>query len=409
MTKHTDRTDKADTDNTTDIRPFRIDIPQADVDELRRRLAAARWPEPPAPTPASDWSRGVPAAYLRSLADYWATAFDWRAQEARLNAFPQFTTTIDGQTIHFVHVRSPNPDATPLIITHGWPSSSAEFADIIGPLTDPAAHGGDPADAFHLVIPSLPGFGFSTPLAGAGWGNLFRVAGAWAELMRRLGYDRYVAHGGDVGSGVAGMLPMVDPGRVTAVHINGPAPFPFGPAMDAAALAAPSDKLRAERFNRYREQGLGYLHMQSTRPQTLAYGLNDSPIAQLAWIVEKFAEWTDPAAALPDEAVDRDALLTLVSIAWFTGSGASSAHFTYEGMQAFAEFARESGGAVKLFSPQGSRLGVAVFAGDFSVRSVLDPDGAAASWTEYDRGGHFPAMEVPELLVEELRRFFRVR
>ena len=413
MTKHTDQTDKADTTTTTtntDIRPFRIAIPQADVDELRRRLASARWPEPPAPTPASDWSRGVPVSYLRSLADYWATGFDWRAQEARLNAFPQFTTTIDGQTIHFLHVRSPNPNATPLIITHGWPSSSAEFADIIGPLTDPtlpAAHGGDPADAFHLVIPSLPGFGFSTPLAGAGWGNLFRVAGAWAELMRRLGYDRYVAHGGDVGSGVAGMLPMVDPDRVTGVHINGPAPFPFGPAMDAAALAAPSDKLRAERFNRYREQGLGYLHMQSTRPQTLAYGLNDSPVAQLAWIVEKFAEWTDPAAALPDEAVDRDRLLTLVSIAWFTGSGASSAHFTFEGMQAFAEFARESGGAVKLFSAEGSRLGVSVFAGDFSVRSVLDPDGAASSWTEYDRGGHFPAMEVPELLVGELRRFFR--
>jgi pimeloyl-ACP methyl ester carboxylesterase len=412
MTKHTNQTETTETTSTTaatDIRPFRIAIPQADIDELRRRLAAARWPQPPAPvaTLASDWSRGVPLTYLRSLADYWASGFDWRAQEARLNAFPQFTTTIDGQTIHFIHVRSPNPDATPLIITHGWPSSGAEFAQIIGPLTDPAAHGGDAANAFHVVIPTLPGFGFSTPLAGAGWGNLFRVAGAWAELMRRLGYDRYVAHGSDVGSGVAGMLPVVDRGRVAAVHISGPAPFPFGPAMDAAALASPRDKLRAERFNRYREQGLGYLHMQSTRPQTLAYSLNDSPVGQLAWIVEKFAEWTDPAAALPDQAVDRDQLLTLVSIAWFTGSGASSAHFTYEGMQAFAEFARETGGAVKLFSAEGSRLGVSVFAGDFSVRSVLDPDGAASSWTEYDRGGHFPAMEVPDLLVGELRRFFR--
>ena len=397
-------TTATDTD-IRDIQPFRIDIPQADVDDLRRRLLATRWPQPPAPTPATDWSRGAPLDYLRPLADHWARGFDWRAQEARLNAFPQFTTTIDGQTIHFLHVRSPNPDATPLLITHGWPSSFVEFADIIGPLTDPAAHGGDPADAFHLVIPTLPGFGFSTPLAGEGWGNLFRVAGAWAELMRRLGYDRYVAHGGDVGSGVTLMLPMIDGARVAAAHINGPAPFPFGPAMDTARLGE-RDRARAERFNRYQADGIGYLHMQSTRPQTLAYSLNDSPVGQLAWIVEKFAEWTDPAAALPDQAVDRDLLLALVSVFWFTGSGASSAHFTYEGMQAFAAFVRESGGAAKLGTVPGTPFGVAVFAGDFSVRSALDPDGAAASWTEYDRGGHFPAMETPDLLVGELRRFF---
>lgn len=380
------------------LRPFRIDIPEAALDDLRRRLAATRWADA---SPVDDWSRGVPPGYLKQLAAYWERGFDWRAQEARLNRFPQFTTNIDGQTIHCVHVRSPHPGATPLLLTHGWPGAFVEFAEVIEPLTNPA----DPAEAFHLVIPSLPGFGFSTPVPGGGWGNLFRVASAWAELMRRLGYDRFAAHGGDVGAGVTGMLPMVAPGKVIATHINGPGFFPFGPAVPTEGLA-PSDRVRAERFNRFRAEGLGYLHMQSTRPQTLAYALNDSPVAQLAWIVEKFAEWTDPAHPLPDQAVDRDLLLALVSVYWFTQSGASAAHFTYEGMQAFAAFAAQSGGRATL-APAGSPpVGVAVFAGDHSIRGLLDPEGTVASWTEYDRGGHFPAMETPDLLVGELRRFF---
>ncbi len=390
--------------NPAEIRPFRIEIPQADLDDLSRRLAATRWPRTPL---FAEWSRGVPLDYLKDLTAYWARDFDWRAQEARLNAFPQFTTAIDGQTVHFVHVRSPEPNATPLLMTHGWPSSIVEFAGVIDALTNPAAHGGDPADAFHLVIPSLPGFGFSTPLAGAGWGNLFRVAGAWAELMNRLGYTRYAAHGTDVGGGVTGLLPMVDAARVMATHISGPVPYPFGPPIDPERLSA-KDKVRAERFNRFRAEGLGYLHLQSTRPQTLAYSLNDSPVGQLAWIVEKFAEWTDPARELPDQAVDRDSLLTLVSVAWFTGSGATSAHFTYEGMQAFAEFVkRAEGRSASIANPDGPPMGVAVFAGDNSIRAVLDPDETVASWTEYDRGGHFPALETPDLLVSELRRFFR--
>jgi hypothetical protein len=386
----------------TDIKPFRIDIPQAVVDDLDRRLAATRWPS----SPVSDWSRGVPPAYLQQLAGYWRTGFDWRAQEARLNAFPQFTTTVDGQTIHFLHVRSPRADARPLLITHGWPSAFVEFAAVIGPLTDPGAHGGDPASAFHLVIPSLPGFGFSTPLAGAGWGNLFRVAGVWANLMTQLGYQRFFAHGGDVGAGVTGMLPMVAPGRVIATHINGPGFFPFGPAVDTTGLTG-LDRARAERFNQFQDDGLGYLHLQATRPQTLAYGLNDSPVAQLAWIAEKFAEWTDPAAALPDQAVNRDLLLTLVSIYWFTGGGASSAHFTYEGMKAFREMVkRTGGGGANIVNPQAPPMGVSVFAADNSVRSLLDPDRALPYWAELDRGGHFPAMETPDLLVGELRKFF---
>ena len=224
------------------------------------------------------------------------------------------------------------------------------------------------------MIPSLPGFGFSTPLAGAGWGNLFRVASAWAELMTRLGYQRFFAHGGDVGAGVTGMLPMVAAGRVLATHINGPGFFPFGPAAGHRRPDRTSDRLRAERFNQFRADGLGYLHLQATRPQTLAYSLNDSPVGQLAWIVEKFAEWTDPAAALPDQAVDRDQLLALVSVCWFTGTGASSAHFTYEGHEGVRRV-RETRQGRPRRSPtlRAPPQGVAVFAGDHSIRVLARP------------------------------------
>jgi pimeloyl-ACP methyl ester carboxylesterase len=393
--------------NHDEIRPFRIEIPQADLDDLRTRLARTRWPGPGIPARADDWSRGVPLDYLRDLAGYWADGFDWRAQEAALNEIPQFTTTIDGQAIHFFHQRSPEPDALPLILTHGWPSSPVEFSKLIGPLTDPRAHGGDPADAFHVVVPSLPGYGFSNPIGPAGF-DLFGVARAWAELMRRLGYRRYAAQGTDVGSGVAGMLPMADPGHVAGVHLSGTgAAPPFGPALELDGLS-PADRERAERFNRFREDGLGYLILQATRPQTLAYALTDSPAGQLAWITEKFHEWTDPAATLPEEAVDRDQLLTNVSIFWFTESGASAAHAVYEGMQAWRAFAaqQEQGDAQQWQQP-GPPTGVAVFAADSTIRSLMDPGGRIAHWSEFGRGGHFAAMEVPDLLTTDIRAFCR--
>jgi pimeloyl-ACP methyl ester carboxylesterase len=374
-----------------DIKDFRIDISQTDLDDLHARLANTRWP---AELPGIGWERGVPVEYLRDLAEYWRTGFDWRAQEAKLNELPQFVTEIDGQDIHFVHVRSANPDALPLMLLHGWPGSFVELVNLIEPLT---------AD-FHVVIPSLPGFGFSTPLHETGWGNLFRVAGAFAELMTRLGYERFGAHGGDVGSGVAGMLPMIAPDRVVATHITGPAAYPFGPPIDTDGLSG-VDLERAERFNRMQLDGLGYLHLQSTRPQTLAYSLTDSPTGQLAWIVEKFAEWTDPAAKLPQDAVDLDQLLTNVSVYWFTRSGASSANFTYEGMQAFRAFVDQSGDAGTI-AAGGAPMGVAVFAGDLSIRSLQDPTGSVAHWSEFDRGGHFPGLEAPDLLAGDLRTFF---
>lgn len=395
--------------DTSEVRPFHIEVPEADVDDLRDRLARTRWPQGPTVT---DWSRGVPLDYLRGLAGYWADGFDWRAREAQLNELPQFVTEVDGQPIHFLHVRSPEPDALPLILTHGWPSSPVEFLRVIGPLTDPRAHGGDPADAFHVVAPSLPGYGFSTPVRDTGWGNLFRVAHAWAELMGRLGYERYAVHGTDVGSGLAAMLPMVAPRRVLGTHVTGTvAAMPFGPPLELDGLSD-GDRERAERFNAYQESGLGYLHMQATRPQTLAYSLNDSPVGLLAWIVEKFREWTDPAAELPEDAVDRDQLLTGVSIAWFTGAGASSAHATYEGMQAWRAMAASGAQADAGHGgepPPAPPRGIAVFAADTTIRSVLDPAGAIEHWTEYDRGGHFPAMEVPDLLIEDIRAFFHGR
>jgi len=389
---------------TKQIRPFRIDIPQSDLDDLKDRLARTRWAHD---LPDVGWSRGVPTGYLRELAEYWRTGFDWRAQEARLNEFSQFTTEIDGQTIHFLHVRSPEADALPLILTHGWPGSVVEFLAIIGPLTDPRSHGGDPADAFHVVAPSLPGFGFSTPVHAPGWGNLFRVAAAWAELMSRLGYERFAAQGGDVGAGVTGMLAMLAPDRVVGAHTNGPGPYPFGPPLEVEGLSD-VDKLRADRFNQFQQDGLGYLRLQSTRPQTLAHSLTDSPVGQLAWIVEKFKEWTDPTAELPEDAVDRDQLLTNVSIYWFTRSGASSAHFTYEGMQAFREFVEQHGDSADSgpTTELGVPTGVAVFAADHSIRGVIDPGKTIAHWSEFDRGGHFAAMETPDLLVDDIRVCF---
>jgi epoxide hydrolase len=386
-------------DNTTaEIRPFRIEVPQADLDDLRDRLDRTRWP---GEVPGIGWTRGVPLDYLKDLADYWANDFDWRRQEARLNELPQFATTIEGQNVHFLHVRSPEPDAMPLIICHGYPGSVVEFVNIIGPLTDPVSHGGDATDAFHVVAPSLPGFGFSTPVRESGW-EMARTARAFAELMRRLGYERYGAQGGDVGAGIVGMLAGLDGEHVAAVHTNSD-PLAVIGALDylpegAARLASLSEEDRAavERTKVISEEGSGYLKLQSNRPQTIAYSLTDSPVGQLAWIVENFKEWTDAAAELPEDAVDLDRLLTNVSVYWFTGTGASAANFLYE-----------TGHSTEWGAPATAAQGWALFAAQPFVRAMMDPDHEIEHWSEFDRGGHFPAMEAPDLLFGDVRRFFR--
>lgn len=254
------------TSTTTDsVRPFRIDISQEDLADLHERLARARWPKDLQETSSE---RGIPASDLRPIAEHWRSTCDRRAQEARLTELPQFVTTVDGQQVHFVHVRSTSPEARPLLMVHGWPSPFVEFLDVIGPLTDPVAHGGRAEDAVHLVIPLLPGYGLS-PLSGPGWGDLLRVAGGLAEVMTRVGYEQFLAHGTDVGSGIVGMLPMVAPGRVIATHLNGPMPFPFGPAVPLDGLDD-VDRERAECFDTFREDGAGYLHIQASRPQTVS-------------------------------------------------------------------------------------------------------------------------------------------
>jgi epoxide hydrolase len=367
-----------------DIQPFRIEISQADVDDLHGRLAGARWP---GELPGTGWARGVPLGYLKELAGYWRTQYDWRAAEARLNSYPQFVTEIDGQRIHFLHVRSAQPGAKPLLVTHGFPSSVAEFLYLIEPLVNPVA-----GQAFDVIAPSLPGYAFSTPLSAAGWA-MGRTARAWAELMRRLGYERYGVHGGDIGGGVSGLVAGLDGEHVTGVHVvtdplTAANVATFLPGMaDGLDQDDPVDKLILERMHAFRREGSGYLAIQNSRPQTIGYGLADSPLLQLAWIAEKVHEWTD----LP---VDRDQLLTTVSLYWFTGSGATAAHTLYE--QAHSS----DWGA-----PPAVPRGFAVFGADETVRKLV-PAPAGAHWTEFPRGRHFPAMEAPAQLAADLQAFF---
>jgi microsomal epoxide hydrolase len=372
------------------IRPFRIDVPQADLDDLRDRLARTRWPDE---LPGVGWAYGAPLGYVRELADYWLNTYDWRAQEARLNRFPQFTTTIDGARVHFLHVRSPEPGAMPLVVTHGWPGSVVEFMDVIGPLSDPRSHGGDPGDAFHVVCPTIPGFGFSGPTHDTGW-DFRRVARAVGALMERLGYDRYGAHGGDWGAAVSRELALHDAAHVAGIHIT---LLLTGAPPDLQDLDE-EDRRRLERLERFRREGQGYGAIQSTRPQTLAYGLTDSPAGQLAWIVEKFREWTD-SADVPEDAVDRDLLLTNVMLYWLTGTAGSSARIYYETAHA------GRGGGERSEVP----TGVAVFPYEIAppIRRLAERSHDVVHWSEFDRGGHFASMEEPDLVVGDLRDFFR--
>jgi pimeloyl-ACP methyl ester carboxylesterase len=372
------------------IQAFRIDIAQADLDDLRDRLARTRWPDQLA---GVGWDYGIPLDYVRELAEYWRTGYDWRVHEARLNAFDQFTTVIDGQRVHFLHVRSAEPDALPLIITHGWPGSIVEFMNIIGPLTNPAAYGGDPADAFHLVVPSIPGYGFSGPTRERGW-DVRRVARAWAALMERLGYSRYGAQGGDWGSSISRELGLIAPGHLSGVHLN----MLFARVPEDAGELTEEETRRLQALKTFRSTGSGYGAIQSTRPQTLAYGLTDSPAGQLAWITEKFGEWTD--GGRPDEAVDRDQLLTNVTLYWLTATAGSAARLYYEAAQS---------GAWGPPAISTVPTGVAVFPREIApaIRRFAELSNPIVHWSEFDRGGHFAAMEVPDLLIGDIRDFFR--
>ncbi|MEV0293689.1 epoxide hydrolase family protein [Nocardia sp. NPDC050710] len=378
----------------TDIRPFRIEIPQADLDDLRDRLARTRWIDD---LPGTGWERGVPASYLKELAVHWAEKFDWRAQEAALNAYPQFTTTVDGQRIHFLHIRSAAPDATPLLLIHGWPSSVVDFVDLIGPLTDPAGHGDADAPAFHLVIPSLPGHGFSGPITEPGW-NDGRVAAALAELMARLGYERYGVQGGDHGAFIAPTLGRIDAEHVLGVHVNALVTFPTGDPADMAALTD-AERQRLGAMKTFQDDGSAYMNLKGSRPNTIAQLVADSPAGQLGWIVEKYREWTDRSHELPEHAVDLDKILTTVSIYWFTDTARSVANFYYERFHDATMFAPKPKGTVP--------TGVAVFMdGDYAIRRFAERAHHITHWSEFYSGGHFPALEVPDLLLGDIRAFF---
>ncbi|MGW4065087.1 epoxide hydrolase family protein [Amycolatopsis sp. NPDC004747] len=382
------------------MRPYRIDIPQSELDDLNRRIAATRWP---APLPGAGWERGVPQEYLRELAGYWLNSYDWRAAEARLNELPQFVTELDGAQVHFLHVRSPEPSARPLLVTHGWPGSVAEFVDVAGPLTDPAAHGGDPADAFHLIVPSIPGYGFSGPAPETGWG-LPRVARAWAELMARLGYDRYIAHGGDWGSLISQELGRIDAEHVVGVHTSMLVTIPSGDPEELAGLGE-EDLAKLGRLSWFDTEGSGYMKLLQTRPFTPSYGMNDSPVGLLAWIVEKFQEWTTPSAR-PEDVVDIDQLLTDVTIYWLTGTASSSAQFYFE----VNELLKQAAAAGVAPPPLTVPVGVAVYGNDciLPLRRLADRDvPTIVQWNEYERGGHFAAMELPAEFVADLRSFGR--
>ncbi|MEU8950829.1 epoxide hydrolase family protein [Streptomyces sp. NPDC048489] len=384
------------------IEPFTVGFPQSDLDDLCRRLDRVRWPDE---LPGVGWSYGVPRDYLRELVEYWRHTYDWQAAQDRLNEWPQFTTEIDGATIHFAHIRSPEPAATPLVMTHGWPGSIVEFTDVVGPLTDPRAHGGDPADAFHLVVPSIPGFGLSGPTRDTGW-EFRRVAAAFAELMTRLGYPRFGAQGGDWGGAISRELGRAFPERLVGVHLNllpGSSAL-TEPTEEELAALSPAERERTltswHRGEAWRRDEAGYAELQSTRPQTLSYALTDSPVGQLAWIVEKFRQWTD-AEERPEEAVDRDLLLTNVMLYWLTGTAGSSARIYYE--RAHADYR----GARPGVSTAPTALAVFPHEPQVPLRHIADRTNNIVRWTEFERGGHFAAAEEPELLVEDVRAFFR--
>lgn len=374
-----------------EVVPFRLEVSESELDDLRGRLRRTRWPERET---VGGWEQGIPLDYVRQVCAYWAEAYDWRATEARLNALPQFRTNLDGLGIHFLHVRSPEPDALPLVVTHGWPGSIVEFLKVLGPLTDPAAHGGDPADAFHVVCPTLPGFGFSDKPEQHGWG-VERIARAWDALMVRLGYDRYGAQGGDWGAIVTTAIGQHHLDRCVGLHVNMAIALPDPTTMDDLT---PRELDGLAGMQHYDQVDSGYSKIQSTRPQTVGYGLVDSPAAQAAWILEKFWSWTD-CDGHPEHVITRDELLDNVMMYWLPAAGASSARIYWESFRApnLAEVPAPAGVSIfpkEIFRP--SRR--------WAEQRFTD----LRYWNELERGGHFAAFEQPAAYVEEVRSFFRL-
>ncbi len=378
---------------TEALTPFRVRVPQAALDDLKRRLAGVRWPERETVT---DWSQGVPLGKAQALIAYWRDRYDWRRFETQLNAYPQFRTRVDGLGIHFLHVQSRHENALPLLITHGWPGSIVEFMKIIGPLTDPTRYGGTAEDAFHLVIPCLPGFGFSDKPAENGW-DAVRIAKAWGALMQRLGYSKWVAQGGDWGSAVTHALGHLRPIGLVAAHVNWPLVFP----KQLPANPSSDEKLAMDAAAAFNSDQSGYFKEQSTRPQTVAYGLADSPSGQALWIYEKFQAWTDNKGTV-ESVLSPDEMLDDITLYWLTNTAASAARIYWQNSQA-------SSGAYS-----GLRIELPMAATIFPHEIYRAPRSWAEAlwpnliyWAEVDKGGHFAAFEQPALFSEELRKAFK--
>ncbi len=383
------------------IEPFEVAVADEVIEDLRERLRRTRWPE--AET-VDDWSQGIPLAYVREVCDYWADEYDWRARERDLNRFDQFVARVGDMDVHFVHARSPEPDAVPLVITHGWPGSVVEFQKVIGPLANPAAHGGAASDAFHVVCPSLPGFGFSGKPARTGWG-VDRIADCWAELMAGLGYDRYGAQGGDWGSGVSIAIATRHPDSCLGIHLNMVMRTHMAiPDLRKVDLTrTPEEQDAVTRLRYFMDWGTAYNRQHSTRPQTLGYGLTDSPAGQAAWILEKFREWTD-CDGHPENALSRDELLDNVMLYWLSAGATSSARLYWETFRPIA------GGSAAKPAPVTVPTGVAKFPAEIvpPVRAWCEPFfDDIRHWSVMPRGGHFAAFEQPELFVDDVRAFFR--
>ena len=379
----------------TEVRPFKLEIADEAVEDLRQRLKATRFPE--AQTP-DDWSQGLPLAYAQEVTEYWLHSYDWRSREDYYNQFEQFLVNLEGLDIHFLHVRSPESSARPLLITHGWPGSVVEFHKVIGPLTDPVAHGGSADDAFHIVAPSLPGYGFSAKPSTTGWG-VEKISQVWDQLMNALGYDAYYAQGGDWGAAVTTGIGVQNLGSCQGIHVNMP-----NARATKEALENPDehDKRALAGAKYYQEWGAGYSKQQSTRPQTLGYGLVDSPVGQAMWILEKFYEWTD-CDGRPENVLNKDELLDNVMFYWWNGNGASSGRLYWESFN--TAFSGDGPKTVQL--PTGCSI--------FPKEIVPTPRSWAEKrytnivyWNELDKGGHFAAFEQPDLFVQEIRAAFKL-
>ena len=396
MTDQADHQEQPKPENAAEhVESFKLAIPQADLDDLAQRLERVRWPDRET---VDDTSQGPPLAKLQALVARWQGGYDWRQCEALLNGFGQYRTQIDGLGIHFLHIRSPEPDALPLVMTHGWPGSVLEFRDVIGPLTDPVAHGGEARDAFDLVIPSLPGFGFSDKPTAPGW-NVGRTAGAWTTLMRRLGYTRWGAQGGDWGAAVTTTLGHIAPPGLVGIHLN---MVMFQPSEEERAEATPDEQKMLDAAQRYDQQFSGYYKLQNSRPQSIGFSLADSPVGLAAWIYALFQDVSDSGGE-PERVFTLDGMLDDIMLYWLPNTGASSARLYWEGMREMM-----SGG----MPPSSMQLpvGISMFPGEqvrLSRRWAERRFANLVHFNELDRGGHFAALEQPAVFVDEVRTTFR--